>query len=156
LLIIFIIHGCSSSDKGILIIYFSNNLSQHKNISEGRIYISDIKIFPENIIVSNELQSISLLPDTNEKSFLGNIELPLKNNYRIYIHLDKIEFVINNSRISPVMVFKNIKIGGTVNIKESTLNFITLELDLDKSLIFLNDKYFIFPCINIKNNGMTF
>ncbi len=149
-----------SSSKGILIIYFSNSISQNsdqQNIN-GSITISSIKVISENTLshysVNSEKQIIDLLPVENSKDFIGNIELNAEENYTISFNIVEIELITDNKKILPAIFFHELHIKDQFKINSNEVNFITIELDLLKSIILVNNKYYLLPLLNITKHGI--
>jgi hypothetical protein len=161
-----LLSGCSefNSGKGILIVYFSNLIPQNQEvkITKASITISSFKIIPENYSnifqknysINSGQHTIELVFEDSKRVFIGNIELDAGNNYSIYFHIDEINLMIGNKKISPVILFDDIQINDQINLNINQINFITIELDLYNSIIPVNDDYYLLPVINLNQHGI--
>ena len=157
-----LLSACSifTSSKGILIVYFSNSISRNSDnqTTNGSITISSIKVISEKTLnhysINPKKQIIKLLHGEDSRDFIGNIELNAEENYTISFNIVEIELIADNKKILPVILFHELHTKDQFKINSNEINFITIELDLLKSIILINNKYYLLPLINITKHGI--
>ena len=109
---------------------------------------------PDDLTVRSESGTFELFRQDEENIFIGNIELSASGDYSVFMNLNSIEITINDVKILPVVLSKEIHTDYNIIVKKNTVSFIILELDLNKSLIYTDGRYYLLPSVNVKEQGI--
>jgi hypothetical protein len=155
--------GCLTQGQGILVIYITDDPSE-LNITQALVTITSVEVHfsstgsPNNNssagwkTVSLETKTFDLIQLIDTSEFLGREVLDQGRYNQIRLVVESAYLTINGKTYDLKIPSKVVKIVNTFDIKRRITTTLTLDFDIQKSVVSTgNNKYILRPTIKVIN-----